>query len=220
VRLNHALSSLALTVFFTAPLTLVACSSDPEPGVDAAVAADATGLDATAANPDATTFPDAAAADAAAADATVDDAMPAPDAAGPADSGEADAGVVAMDAMAAPDAMPAMDAGAPAPDWATVYRGVISRGCGCHINGSREGGLAFPNARAAIADVRAALVRAGNANCGGAATNVVTVGDANASMLYLKVAGTTCGTRMPRGGAPLAQTDIDLIRDWIAGGAN
>lgn len=218
MRFHNALSSLALTVFFTAPLTLVACSSDPEPGVDAAVGADATSGRDAAPNLDATTFPDAAAADAA-ADAAAEDAMPAPDAA-PADSGEADAGVVAMDAMAAPDAMPAMDAGAPAPEWAAVYRGVISRGCGCHINGGQAGGLSFPNARAAIADVRAALVRAGNANCGGAATNVVTVGDANASMLYQKVAGTACGTRMPRGGAPLAQADIDLIRDWIAGGAN
>jgi hypothetical protein len=219
VRFHHALTSLALSVVFTAPLTLVACSSDPEPGVDAAVAADATSLDATAANPDATTFPDAAAADAT-ADAAAADATPLPDAAGPADAAEADAGVIAMDAMAAPDAMPAMDAGAPAPEWAAVYRGVISRGCTCHINGGQAGGLSFPNARAAIADVRAALVRAGNANCGGAATNIVTVGDANASMLFQKVSGTACGTRMPRGGAALAQADIDLIRDWIAGGAN
>lgn len=217
MRFLIALPSLVLSVFLTAPLTLVGCSSDPDPGVDATVAADATtNRDATASNPDATTpapdattFPDAAADDAAAPDATAF-----PDAAGPVDSGEADAGMASMDAM------PAMDAGVAAPDWAAVYRGVISRGCSCHINGGQAGGLSFPNARTPIADVRTALVRAANSNCGGAASNIVTVGDPTASVLYQKVTGTACGTRMPRGGAPLAQADLDLIRDWIAGGAN
>lgn len=217
MRSHHALPSLALSLCLVVPLTLASCSSDPDPAVDAGTSTDAT------ANADATTFADAAPQ----ADATTfpdaaeqPDAMTFPDAAGPVDSGEADAGMVAMDAMSAPDAMPSMDASVAAPDWAAVYRGVISRGCSCHINGGQAGGLSYPNARTPIADVRAALVRAANSNCGGTATNVVTPGDPTASVLYQKVAGTVCGTRMPRGGAPLAQADIDLIRDWIAGGAN
>jgi hypothetical protein len=43
--------------------------------------------------------------------------------------------------------------------------------------------------------------------------------DANNSVLYLKVVGSTCGSRMPQGGS-LSQTEINLIRDWINQGAS
>ncbi len=43
--------------------------------------------------------------------------------------------------------------------------------------------------------------------------------DADNSVLYKKVSGTTCGSRMPLGGS-LLQTEINLIRDWINQGAN
>jgi hypothetical protein len=43
--------------------------------------------------------------------------------------------------------------------------------------------------------------------------------DANNSVLYKKVSGTTCGSRMPQGGS-LSASDIALIRDWINQGAN
>jgi hypothetical protein len=42
--------------------------------------------------------------------------------------------------------------------------------------------------------------------------------DANNSVLYLKVVGATCGSRMPQGGS-LSTTEINLIRDWINQGA-
>ena len=42
--------------------------------------------------------------------------------------------------------------------------------------------------------------------------------DANNSVLYLKVVGSTCGSRMPQGGS-LSITEINLIRDWINQGA-
>ena len=42
--------------------------------------------------------------------------------------------------------------------------------------------------------------------------------DADNSVLYRKVAGTTCGSRMPVGGS-LLQTEINLIHDWINQGA-
>lgn len=43
--------------------------------------------------------------------------------------------------------------------------------------------------------------------------------DAANSVLYKKVSGTTCGTRMPPGGI-LNAGDIALIQDWINQGAN
>jgi PKD repeat protein len=45
--------------------------------------------------------------------------------------------------------------------------------------------------------------------------------DPNNSYLYLKVTGDSSitGSRMPRGGAPLNQDLIDLLRDWIERGA-
>jgi hypothetical protein len=43
--------------------------------------------------------------------------------------------------------------------------------------------------------------------------------NATNSVLYLKVSGTTCGFRMPEGGA-LNASDIALIQDWINQGAN
>jgi len=42
--------------------------------------------------------------------------------------------------------------------------------------------------------------------------------DADNSVLYKKVAGITCGSRMPLGGS-LSQTEINLIHDWINQGA-
>jgi hypothetical protein len=42
--------------------------------------------------------------------------------------------------------------------------------------------------------------------------------DAANSVLYRKVAGSTCGARMPQGDN-LTQTDIDLIKNWIDQGA-
>jgi len=43
--------------------------------------------------------------------------------------------------------------------------------------------------------------------------------DAANSVLYKKVSGTTCGSRMPQGGI-LLTSDIALIQDWINQGAN
>ncbi|MEX0602515.1 MAG: IPT/TIG domain-containing protein [Bacteroidota bacterium] len=47
----------------------------------------------------------------------------------------------------------------------------------------------------------------------------VVVGNANESVLYLRVAGTTCGDRMPQGGSPISPSHLNLIRDWINQGA-
>lgn len=45
-------------------------------------------------------------------------------------------------------------------------------------------------------------------------------GNANESVLYLRVSGSTCGDRMPKGAPnPISLTDRNLIRDWINQGA-
>ena len=55
---------------------------------------------------------------------------------------------------------------------------------------------------------------------GGKDGAVVKAGDANGSLLVQKVKGTqTIGVRMPRGGAPLADAQIQKISDWVAQGA-
>jgi len=47
----------------------------------------------------------------------------------------------------------------------------------------------------------------------------VAPGNANNSALYLKVAGTTLGTRMPQGAQPLSANEISAIQTWINNGA-
>jgi hypothetical protein len=39
------------------------------------------------------------------------------------------------------------------------------------------------------------------------------------SVLYVKISGTACGTRMPQGGT-LSASDIALIQTWINEGAS
>ena len=49
---------------------------------------------------------------------------------------------------------------------------------------------------------------------------LVTPGKPEASLFYLKVSATPpCGDRMPLGGSPLSDTQIEMIRSWIAAGA-
>lgn len=42
---------------------------------------------------------------------------------------------------------------------------------------------------------------------------------ATESVLYRRISGTTCGSRMPLGGGSLSPTNQNLIRDWINQGA-
>jgi len=47
----------------------------------------------------------------------------------------------------------------------------------------------------------------------------VAPGDADGSVLYKRLAGSTCGDRMPQGGNPISSGDLALIHDWIDQGA-
>ena len=51
--------------------------------------------------------------------------------------------------------------------------------------------------------------------------SVIVPGDPEQSLLYLKIAGAPpCGNRMPLGGKALSATQVQMIRSWIAAGAN
>jgi hypothetical protein len=59
------------------------------------------------------------------------------------------------------------------------------------------------------------------ASCAGVGTRVVP-GNAQNSIMYLKVSlvdPAPCGAKMPFGLPPLAQSEVDLIKGWINGGA-
>ena len=110
----------------------------------------------------------------------------------------------------------------------TIYDTIFKAKCGsaCHIGaGSASGGLAMPNAAAALAN----LVNK-DSSCMGVKRVLPT--DPTKSMLVtiLKyaaatgntppVAGCTRTNRMPKGGAAaLTMPEIKMIEDWITAGA-
>jgi hypothetical protein len=65
-----------------------------------------------------------------------------------------------------------------------------------------------------------------NAQAGCTTKKRVLPGNPDESVLYIRISATTtsteCGpnSRMPQGGPRLPQATIDLVRDWIAQGAN
>ena len=57
-----------------------------------------------------------------------------------------------------------------------------------------------------------------SAKCGGKPQ--VVAGDPNASLFYLKLTPTPpCGDRMPQGGTPLTDAQLERVRSWITAGA-
>lgn len=58
-----------------------------------------------------------------------------------------------------------------------------------------------------------------SAACSG--RSVIVPGDPEQSLLYLKISGPPpCGNRMPLGGKALSAAQVQMIRSWIAAGAN
>jgi hypothetical protein len=91
-----------------------------------------------------------------------------------------------------------------------------SYGCSsCHSGGGSIGWYVAGNASA----TRSNLVNVNAAT--GSCTNLKRVlpGNANQSALYLRLAGTTCGDRMPQGGNPISTDHRNLIGRWIDQGA-
>ncbi len=129
-------------------------------------------------------------------------------------SAVADATPVATDAKA-PEAGPA------GPTFSDVYAKVIGVSCvGCH-GPTHVTGLDMKTKSAAyshLVGVKAGTGGAGSCN-DGLRTRVVP-GDANASLLYRKLAHTNdCGSGMPLGGAKLSKTKLTLVQGWINAGA-
>ena len=57
-----------------------------------------------------------------------------------------------------------------------------------------------------------------SSKCGG--QTLVAPGDADASLFYLKTQGTPpCGGRMPLGGNAFTDAEREMVRSWIANGA-
>lgn len=107
------------------------------------------------------------------------------------------------------------------PSFATdIYPLMIASNCGsagCHGGSVPSAGLNFSSAATAFAE----LVGQASTQCGGAGATLVAPGVPASSYLVNKLTGVgMCGgTRMPRGRAAWSASDIELLRDWIAGGA-
>lgn len=95
--------------------------------------------------------------------------------------------------------------------FSTDIQPIFTANCsGCH--GSSGGlSLAAGASRSNLVDVQA------QAGC--TDRKRVLPGNSASSVLYLRVAGNTCGDRMPKGGSALPIASINLIRDWIDQGA-
>ena len=139
-----------------------------------------------------------------------------------------DAGAMTQDAGATPaedaGATPAEDAGAmtqdagagAAPRWSTDVYPILAAGCAgaaCHVGGRAAPQLGMTAASAYMA------VTTGRGGCALTSTALVTPGMPDASLLYLKVSGSTCGTRMPLGRPALSAAEQQTISAWIAAGA-
>ncbi len=93
----------------------------------------------------------------------------------------------------------------------------VRRGCtasNCHGSAMSGGlGLASASSYANLVDVAATAVD------GPPGLDRVTANNTAASYLWLKVSGSSAGTRMPQGAAVLDATDLANIQNWINTGA-
>jgi outer membrane protein assembly factor BamB len=116
---------------------------------------------------------------------------------------------------AAPAAKPAT--------FSTIYADILAPRCAgpvCHSSNSTGGSLnVMPGATASV--VRGSLIgkAAAGSECAKSGLSLVTPGQPDKSLLYLKLAGMPpCGSPMPPTGA-LSAAELDRIRMWIANGA-
>jgi outer membrane protein assembly factor BamB len=106
--------------------------------------------------------------------------------------------------------------------FSAIYSELLSKRCAgpvCHSGNSTGGSLNVMGTDASAA--HAALIGrpASGSECSSSGLPLVTAGQPDKSLLYLKVAGMPpCGSRMPPTGA-LPQADVDRLRTWIANGA-
>jgi hypothetical protein len=97
--------------------------------------------------------------------------------------------------------------------FSTEVQPIFTASCvnaGCHPGGGAPFSL-----QASVSRDNLVGVDMQNSNCGG---KRVVAGDASASGLVKKLVG-NCGQRMPLGGSPLSQAQLDLVSTWINQGA-
>jgi hypothetical protein len=109
-----------------------------------------------------------------------------------------------------------------APTFSAIYNDILSKRCAgpvCHSGSSTGGSL---NVMAGTASaVRTSLVgkAASGSECMSSGLSMVTAGQPNQSLLYLKLTDMPpCGSRMPPTG-PLSAAELDQIRTWSMNGA-
>jgi hypothetical protein len=105
----------------------------------------------------------------------------------------------------------------PDPTLSQIQTSIFDTNCalsGCHAGASPQMGMNLSAGQSFSNIVNVPSMENG-------ALNRVTPGDADNSYLYLKITGAAgiTGSRMPLGRAPLSQTQLDLVRDWIEAGA-
>jgi hypothetical protein len=110
------------------------------------------------------------------------------------------------------------------PTWTQVYTDVIQQRCTpCHTSASGLGVTKGQLDMASQATAYSNLVNvdAAGSGCAGKGIRVVPKMK-DSSVLYLKVSlddPSPCGGKMPLGGTPLAQSEVDMIDSWITAGA-
>ena len=113
----------------------------------------------------------------------------------------------------------------PTPTFTDVYAIITNRCISCHFTSSGIGISLGHLDMSTQANAFSNLVNvpAGGVSCGSSGLTRVVPGNANASLLYNKVAPgvpAPCGDKMPLALASLSQAETDTISGWINGGAN
>jgi hypothetical protein len=107
--------------------------------------------------------------------------------------------------------------------FSAIYADILSKRCAgpvCH-SGSSTGGSFNVMAGATASAVRSSLLgkAASGSECASSGLSLVTAGQPDKSLLYLKLTDMPpCGSRMPPTGA-LTAPELDRVRTWIANGA-
>jgi hypothetical protein len=92
-------------------------------------------------------------------------------------------------------------------DFAAEVQPILAERCSaCHGGVKREGGVSFVDRRSALAEADSGL-------------RPISPGDPEESELVRRVAAHDVGERMPPTGEPLSPEQVDVLRRWIAAGA-
>jgi hypothetical protein len=114
-----------------------------------------------------------------------------------------------------------------APTFEQIYTNVLMKGSnlcvGCHTGSAFMGNFDMSTADIAYTELLGMSGMGGTTDCATNPRPMVKPSDAAGSYLIAKFGGTdagaACGSPMPLGSTGLNAADLQLVRDWIAGGA-